>query len=114
DFIVLLLSLFFFSSRRRHTRSKRDWSSDVCSSDLQSVDDEYPAFRANILNVIRKLTISCHQDFFFWGDGQQARFFFNHVNILVFIHYLKSSNFCIVLCCSFFYVYIVPGIESIL
>src|SRR5699024_11937106 len=27
-------SYFFFSSRRRHTRSKRDWSSDVCSSDL--------------------------------------------------------------------------------
>src|SRR5438874_7340434 len=27
-------SLFFFSSRRRHTRSLRDWSSDVCSSDL--------------------------------------------------------------------------------
>src|SRR5207249_8121537 len=26
--------LFFCSSRRRHTRSKRDWSSDVCSSDL--------------------------------------------------------------------------------
>src|SRR5439155_11893011 len=25
---------FFFSSRRRHTRSKRDWSSNVCSSDL--------------------------------------------------------------------------------
>src|SRR5699024_11401759 len=25
---------FFLSSRRRHTRSKRDWSSDVCSSDL--------------------------------------------------------------------------------
>src|SRR5699024_11686171 len=29
-----LLFVFFFSSRRRHTRSKRDWSSDVCSSDL--------------------------------------------------------------------------------
>src|SRR5699024_11246527 len=28
---------FFFSSRRRHTRSKRDWSSDVCSSDLRKV-----------------------------------------------------------------------------
>src|SRR5699024_11908380 len=28
--------VFFFSSRRRHTRSKRDWSSDVCSSDLQT------------------------------------------------------------------------------
>src|SRR2546429_336868 len=28
---------FFFSSRRRHTRCSRDWSSDVCSSDLVSV-----------------------------------------------------------------------------
>src|SRR5207247_4765383 len=28
---------FFFSSRRRHTRSTRDWSSDVCSSDLTRV-----------------------------------------------------------------------------
>src|SRR5437868_10587648 len=28
---------FFFSSRRRHTRSKRDWSSDVCSSDLMEI-----------------------------------------------------------------------------
>src|SRR5699024_12059964 len=28
---------FFFSSRRRHTRSKRDWSSDVCSSDLTNL-----------------------------------------------------------------------------
>src|SRR5215203_3518181 len=29
-----MLFLFFFSSRRRHTRYWRDWSSDVCSSDL--------------------------------------------------------------------------------
>src|SRR5207302_6032811 len=29
-----LTFFFFFSSRRRHTRSSRDWSSDVCSSDL--------------------------------------------------------------------------------
>src|SRR5690606_40955677 len=29
---------FFFSSRRRHTRFSRDWSSDVCSSDLQVHD----------------------------------------------------------------------------
>src|SRR5215510_7782858 len=29
-----MLSFFFFSSRRRHTRWPRDWSSDVCSSDL--------------------------------------------------------------------------------
>src|SRR5699024_11222891 len=31
--------VFFFSSRRRHTRSKRDWSSDVCSSDLRGPED---------------------------------------------------------------------------
>src|SRR5438874_4901727 len=30
----LVFYFFFFSSRRRHTRSLRDWSSDVCSSDL--------------------------------------------------------------------------------
>src|ERR1041385_2255004 len=30
----LLILFFFFSSRRRHTRCSRDWSSDVCSSDL--------------------------------------------------------------------------------
>src|SRR5690606_4852547 len=28
---------FFFASRRRHTRFSRDWSSDVCSSDLEAV-----------------------------------------------------------------------------
>src|SRR5699024_10252531 len=32
--LIVLSFTFFFSSRRRHTRSKRDWSSDVCSSDL--------------------------------------------------------------------------------
>src|SRR3712207_7829365 len=32
---VLLCFFFFFSSRRRHTRYWRDWSSDVCSSDLR-------------------------------------------------------------------------------
>src|SRR5207245_5557340 len=33
-YTVYILSVFFFSSRRRHTRCYRDWSSDVCSSDL--------------------------------------------------------------------------------
>src|SRR5699024_11460897 len=34
--MLCIYLLFFFSSRRRHTRSKRDWSSDVCSSDLKT------------------------------------------------------------------------------
>src|SRR5690349_24918716 len=33
---------FFFSSRRRHTRSLRDWSSDVCSSDLLLKNNRQP------------------------------------------------------------------------
>src|SRR3989440_7659481 len=32
--LLCVCFFFFFSSRRRHTRSDRDWSSDVCSSDL--------------------------------------------------------------------------------
>src|SRR5690606_41710401 len=35
--MFLVLICFFFSSRRRHTRFSRDWSSDVCSSDLSSL-----------------------------------------------------------------------------
>src|SRR3989442_8091305 len=37
DVVLLRIVLFFFSSRRRHTRCGRDWSSDVCSSDLAEV-----------------------------------------------------------------------------
>src|SRR3712207_7606326 len=37
---VLYLNVFFFSSRRRHTRYWRDWSSDVCSSDLRVLRHE--------------------------------------------------------------------------
>src|SRR2546429_9050116 len=34
---MLLWRFVFFSSRRRHTRCSRDWSSDVCSSDLVGI-----------------------------------------------------------------------------
>src|SRR5205809_6597895 len=34
------MMMFFFSSRRRHTRCSRDWSSDVCSSDLPLLKNE--------------------------------------------------------------------------
>src|ERR671921_1601474 len=44
-FYLYFFFFFFFSSRRRHTRYWRDWSSDVCSSDLGEFwrrDPEYP------------------------------------------------------------------------
>src|SRR2546422_2961212 len=49
-----VVSFFFFSSRRRHTRCSRDWSSDVCSSDLVVViggsqrEDDYDKLLARI------------------------------------------------------------------
>src|SRR5256884_250705 len=36
QWMCFYLCFFFFSSRRRHTRCSRDWSSDVCSSDLKT------------------------------------------------------------------------------
>src|SRR3712207_8340429 len=44
-FLMYYIS-FFFSSRRRHTRYWRDWSSDVCSSDL---DEYYMEYNKDIL-----------------------------------------------------------------
>src|SRR5205814_7870780 len=43
DIDVMLKQFFFFSSRRRHTRCLSDWSSDVCSSDLnfRKLDQEF-------------------------------------------------------------------------
>src|SRR5215510_4271850 len=51
----LVLFFFFFSSRRRHTRWPRDWSSDVCSSDLDGqMDAPGPLDRPKVV-VIPKL-----------------------------------------------------------
>src|SRR5690625_5763881 len=45
------MNYFFFSSRRRHTRWPRDWSSDVCSSDL--IQQTYHKDNANNLSAIK-------------------------------------------------------------
>src|SRR5256885_12844717 len=44
--------VFFFSSRRRHTRLQGDWSSDVCSSDLEESRDgvSLPSYRGDNIN----------------------------------------------------------------
>src|SRR2546429_6909069 len=46
---------FFFSSRRRHTRCSRDWSSDVCSSDLSP---RFAEGRKNNAVVLQEFLIS--------------------------------------------------------
>src|SRR5438046_5200215 len=53
--------LFFFSSRRRHTRLVSDWSSDVCSSDLYRLIYERPVPPpcANTPEAIQEFTQRC-------------------------------------------------------
>src|SRR5256884_5341307 len=57
--------LFFFSSRRRHTRCSRDWSSDVCSSDLRILAVSGPATLLEPVAHVEHCVdarISCHGD----------------------------------------------------
>src|SRR5947209_16105178 len=58
---MIISFFFFFSSRRRHTRYWRDWSSDVCSSDLGAliapdgrVEREDRPVGAQGVNVVRR------------------------------------------------------------
>src|SRR5438067_4430169 len=48
---------FFFSSRRRHTRSKRDWSSNVCSSDLLLAKVAVPKARCIVTMTQSRLLV---------------------------------------------------------
>src|SRR5207253_6211188 len=48
---------FFFSSRRRHTRWPRDWSSDVCSSDLIAQDFDLPVVRQKLGRMIVEVEV---------------------------------------------------------
>src|SRR5256884_10005759 len=53
-----LCCVFFFSSRRRHTRCSRDWSSDVCSSDLVGAASggiRHNRFNVGLLEGIHRL-----------------------------------------------------------
>src|SRR6266496_5781659 len=53
---------FFFSSRRRHTRSLRDWSSDVCSSDLELAGRDLGAdLAALIADAYDELSSRCFE-----------------------------------------------------
>src|SRR6185503_20373878 len=56
----MVYRFFFFSSRRRHTRCSRDWSSDVCSSDLTwapqlftCAGTDWPCINAKRIHIVR-------------------------------------------------------------
>src|SRR5438874_11918283 len=57
---------FFFSSRRRHTRSLRDWSSDVCSSDLPQslpIKETHPQNPVNPYGASKRMVERILEDF---------------------------------------------------
>src|SRR3712207_7730369 len=60
---------WFFSSRRRHTSYWRDWSSDVCSSDLE----REPRLREHLPDLARALDADLEQDALPLGEGAGDR-----------------------------------------
>src|SRR2546426_7491197 len=54
---TMCLFFFFFSSRRRHTRLQGDWSSDLCSSDLDNIHFEVTVSRPLVLGLVALLAL---------------------------------------------------------
>src|SRR5690606_40512428 len=63
--------MFFFSSRRRHTRFSRDWSSDVCSSDLNRTCPAWKAERVVMAGVPAEAALDILH--LFGGEHAQTR-----------------------------------------
>src|SRR5690606_39487661 len=65
EFVISFVCIFFFSSRRRHTRFSRDWSSDVCSSDLSlyATDDKLATEVITVLNKVGSVS---------WASGNHS------------------------------------------
>src|SRR5690606_14414883 len=61
--IYCFFFFFFFSSRRRHTRFSRDWSSDVCSSDLL-IDVDFDLTQLAPTEENRLMALMLHYDFY--------------------------------------------------
>src|SRR2546430_12624026 len=74
DRLRSLHHLFFFSSRRRHTRFDCDWSSDVCSSDLDRLEARHAWLeRASLLMLGDHVTLGGEADAETELDVSEAR-----------------------------------------
>src|SRR5690606_39875260 len=89
---------FFFSSRRRHTRFSRDWSSDVCSSDLTNFEkQDMPSILVNfkINDMIKTPTFiaAFFLTFIFCQpDRKSTRLNSSHVKISYAVFCLKKKK----------------------
>src|SRR5438105_1320070 len=73
--VFITFCLFFLSSRRRHTRSTRDWSSDVCSSDL--TNPFFAAFRPYVFSEFGKAGNQALYHWLYAADTQSGEVDFN-------------------------------------
>src|SRR5256885_7802594 len=64
-----LCCVFFFSSRRRHTRLQGDWSSDVCSSDLNNI--EYKAVVVDMTDKANEAATLLGEAAYIFQDGKK-------------------------------------------
>src|SRR5262245_63092947 len=79
--VIILFVFFFFSSRRRHTRCLSDWSSDVCSSDLEALGNQESGVRSQesvkqALGRAQAYLLRCQQadgGFAFTGRSEERR-----------------------------------------
>src|SRR5690554_1680537 len=81
--------IFFFSSRRRHTRCGRDWSSDVCSSDLYILVDEYQDTNYSQYLIVKKLA-AVYENICVVGDDAQSIYSFRGANIENILNFKKD------------------------
>src|SRR5699024_11754389 len=68
----------------RHTRSKRDWSSDVCSSDLNKDKSKAEQIDYYTEEDLKKLA--------FWNATGSGKTLIMHINILQYLHYFYQTN----------------------
>ena len=79
---------FFFSSRRRHTRCSRDWSSDVCSSDLDELKIYGYFYERGDRTSINKRV---HEAILAWEDVRKGREL-DIKRVKAFYNYVKTGR----------------------
>src|SRR5689334_24850313 len=109
-FVLSTLRVFFFSSRRRHTRWNCDWSSDVCSSDLRFAHspgltaggetgdiacDHYRRWNDDVL-LMAELGLNAYRFSLSWSrilpDRKSTRLNSSHSSISYAVFCLKKKN----------------------
>src|SRR5258707_5022095 len=90
--LSILFCFFFFSSRRRHTRYWRDWSSDVCSSDLSITEHEGRIIQSRSEESIIQEVEDIRDKVKGFTDRKSTRLNSSHANISYAVFCLKKKK----------------------